>query len=309
MSQAPNPVRGMAVVVGLLVVGALAMVAVARENRRVNPTRYFALAPEAATHREGDVFVTPFPVREPPILSEDGRRLDYTFVGSSELKAGNPCTADYRPIVREGDRQVTVTFEKLTSAERDAELSGILVCTMRGYGRSVSVALAQPLGERRLVQRVKGRRMGQVIPLPACPARRPVVRWVAPAFVAYSDRCTPLIDGDDAHVIWGGGWSFEFSDADPSDKCNISAGLVFGGANTLDWGRSKPDGAMEEAITLRSGPARLVTADSARYMYVRWEEGGQRYQLDYWSSCRKFPERRRAALVRMADSVDPPNSA
>lgn len=130
--------------------------------------------------------------------------------------------------------------------------------------------------------------------------------WPCQPISSYSGVRSLFLLRDDPKVAWDGGWSFSFDDANGSDKCNISAGLVFGKVDTLDWGRSKPDGSVEENITLRRGPARLVTADSTRYMYLRWTEKGQRFQLSYWSSCRKFPERRQADLIQMAESVEVP---
>lgn len=76
--------------------------------------------------------------------SADGRQVLVQVIGAAPFKAGDPCTADYSATTQETPEQVTVEISGVRP-------SGIDICPSIGYPRSLTIDLAEPLGDRRFI--------------------------------------------------------------------------------------------------------------------------------------------------------------
>lgn len=79
--------------------------------------------------------------------SVDGRKVKIILVGGPEFEARLPCTVAYSARVEETSADVRV---ELLSASPPADDE--VACTAEGHFRSVEIDLAEPLGDRRLVE-------------------------------------------------------------------------------------------------------------------------------------------------------------
>jgi hypothetical protein len=79
--------------------------------------------------------------------SRDGRSLVLVIIGGPAYRAGDHCTVDYRADVTETESEV-----RLRIVARRPKPSGDYSCNTRGHSRLIEVGLAQPFGDRRLVE-------------------------------------------------------------------------------------------------------------------------------------------------------------
>jgi hypothetical protein len=91
-------------------------------------------------------------------ITGNGRHLLISFTGGPPFKSSEPCSVDYRAIVTETRQQVRVRL--IASSPKHV---GIVVCAAAGFSRHLSVSLAQPLGQRALIDD----QTGQVLPISA----------------------------------------------------------------------------------------------------------------------------------------------
>lgn len=88
------------------------------------------------------------------VASSDGRELLVVFVGAREYNPEDGCSVDYRIAAEEIGDEVRVRI----GAVENPPLPEGFGCTMEGHRRHVRVRLAEPLGDRRVVEAQYGRR-------------------------------------------------------------------------------------------------------------------------------------------------------
>ncbi len=81
--------------------------------------------------------------------SADGESLLLFFVGAAEYQPGDPCSSRYLATVEETDTEVNVAVRGERPRAPDGSES--YACRAIGYGRTVTVELAQPFGDRKLI--------------------------------------------------------------------------------------------------------------------------------------------------------------
>jgi hypothetical protein len=79
------------------------------------------------------------------VMSADGRSLIYTFYGSPSDPG--PCGADYKGVVAESQAAVAIALQTTSHAKPGQ----MVACDLMAQQRTVTVALAQPLGGRVVV--------------------------------------------------------------------------------------------------------------------------------------------------------------
>lgn len=79
--------------------------------------------------------------------SPDGRTLVVTFVGGAPYVEDQPCTVDYRAVVTESRSTVEVELQARQPPQPDE-----LFCTAAGSFRQVEAELAEPLGDRAVLE-------------------------------------------------------------------------------------------------------------------------------------------------------------
>jgi hypothetical protein len=110
------------------------------------------IAPAVVLAADGPgIFVPTVPAeaRGNATVSPDGKRLTYSFLGLAPGK-GN-CHADYTPVFQESRHAVAIG-----AMEHPGGRSNPAVCTLGSYERSVTVMLAEPLGNRVVVSYTYG---------------------------------------------------------------------------------------------------------------------------------------------------------
>lgn len=154
--------------------------------------------------------------------SEDGTSILLVFTGAAEFDPTNACTLKYRGDVQETKDSVTIGLIAIHDSaqggsESDGETDNVL-CPAVGYPRWVTVALAEPLGNRQLIDARTG-------------AARPAFdgsmllepNWLPESWVLRGEGTGyPLAD---TSQVWSRGWGL------PSDDpfaCTPSFALVQG---------------------------------------------------------------------------------
>lgn len=110
------------------------------------------IAPAVVLAADGPgIFVPPVPAdaKGNATVSPDGKRLTYSFLGSAPGK-GN-CHAEYTPVFLESGHAIAIGAMEHPGGRGDAA-----ACTLGRYERTVTVALAKPLGNRVVVSYTYG---------------------------------------------------------------------------------------------------------------------------------------------------------
>lgn len=102
--------------------------------------------------RGGDVVNTVTHGPDSYTISADDRELRVHFIGAAPYEADDPCSSAYSAVVSESHETVRVRV-----MERSPRGTGKVFCLAKGYFRSVTHLLNEPLGARRVVSGVTGR--------------------------------------------------------------------------------------------------------------------------------------------------------
>lgn len=154
--------------------------------------------------------------------SEDGMSILLVFTGAAEFDPTDACTLKYRGDVQESEDSVTIGLIAIRHATQDsADSDGAtdnVVCPGVGYPRWVTVALAEPLGDRHLIDARTG------APRPAFDGSMLLEpSWLPEGWVLRGEGTGyPL--ADTSHV-WSRGWGLPGDD--PFD-CTPGFALIQG---------------------------------------------------------------------------------
>jgi hypothetical protein len=210
--------------------------------------------------------------------------------GMPELQQGNPCTAEYRPVVAETDVEVRVT---ITAWVPDVTYNG---CSGPAFSQEVEVDLKRPLGDRQLVDGGLDRReevfdgatLLEPTDLPDGWAQLSETKW------------------NFAEDL-GWGWTRTWGPRLPrtGGGCSVagpqSISLTQGAVDVMEFYRSS--GIAGDELEIRGQPATLVTGGGAADLALVWEEGATGFVLWSASGCSNDTPPTEDELLRFADSL------
>jgi hypothetical protein len=215
----------------------------------------------------------------------DGRKVLLQFIGAAPFMEGDPCTAEYSATAEETVEQVTV------------ELSGVrpggdYSCPAIGYLRSLTLDLAQPLGDRRMLA------LGQVRDVydGADLAR---VEWM-PALWSLREEGSAGVSG------WYRTWSPDRPDAQSS--CSPSApGLTLfqQPADATDPRQPEPGAERVAEYDVNGTVAVMMTIPGRNVSTLAWTVDNRSFELRTAQVCDGDPDVDVDTFLTIARSVRP----
>jgi len=226
----------------------------------------------------------------------DGRRgLYVTFVGGPPVTdPDDPCQVDYQAFAIEhsGIVRLEVRPKRRFVGSKTGEP---VVCTLKGYGRSVTVQLERPLGHRPLVDAATN----EAVPVfDGSTLLRPM--WLPPGWRKTSDS------GWNSEIygsVWGR--TFGVRTAEEPTSCEAVPPRVYvsQGGRFPPGADRHPGSTVVDVVDVRGFPAERLVESRSGSTAILWEEPGGVVSVNGYATCADKPGVDLDTLTRIAQGL------